>query len=874
MKKRIWKIRWQTTQKIILWCLSFVVTISFSLGFLPFNPLENNSPEDFQNKYAKLIEKVKADLLSGVSVNAMTLTTTTSRDTYSIKLNATSGNFTANHKYFVYWHMGISSSNAPGWVSYQVKYGSNIQFTGVVETAGTTAGTFAQVSWMDVYTQPATAVAITVGFRCGYLTDTAGAINASLVAIDLDEKMIENYDYYYNEDTTDTQHTTTWTSKASITLNNADGIKDWVIFAMEDLKIDDVGINAQARIYNGNAGHLARSQEGEDAIERFTFVLIRAYNDTARGTTYSIQVKDDETGANNHAESRIFALNMNVFAHHDSNWGGYTGVELSDSMTEILTLSYGAPTAEVAGGSNNFVFSSYLNDVAAADTQSNDRLTSNGTTPIPIGWDWNQNGYGRTSYDATDITSTNMYAVVYMTSEESYTINLDAQEIVGDAQHARGRSIVVFSQLYNYMPQFNNWRWYADEENTTPGTAYAAENTAPPQAEMGKSIGMKLRVNIDDVGGRAEDNNRKKLYYATTTTGPWTEVAEMESISMGTLFRYYNGGGDDDILVNDSTLLTGTTARGIHNESNSDDPNNSYHAADAVVEHEYCIENYDATANTTYYFGLFDQTVGLIPPASGKSFPSLTTASSYNLSLEAAPSAVYLGSWQIGDGTYHSYDFTSDEKIQLRDNRGVGQVTGGSSGWSLSADITTELVYTAAVAYCSSVTFTGSGLDDMSIFWCNNTLQVETDYKVEIIMTPGLGLPDVFMWYREGNIIGTGECGPAVFLEESIFVSFTQIDGHTVGDYWEFTAYPAETYTITKANMYWITNTITGLYDAPTDPITGNSGEYMSSAVTAASVPGNAKDGLGGFKFQPTLRIYNASMPGDYIGGVITFTLT
>ena len=861
--------------KVFSCFLSLLVSLGLVLGFLPFNYLENDNSENSQDKYAKLIEKVKADVTSGVSVDAMTLTTNTSTETYIIKLNATSDNFTANHKYFIYWHMGISSSNAPGRVNYQVKYGSNIEYTAAVEPAGTTAGTFAQVSWMDVYTQPATAVAITVGFKAGYLTDTAGTINASLVAIDLDDKMLENYDYYYNENTTDTQHTTTFASFASVTLNNADGIKDWVVFAMEDLKIDHAGINAEAQIYDGNAGHLTRSQEGEDTVERFTFVLIRAFDDTARGTTYSLRVRDDQTGANNHAESRIFALNMNVFAHHDSNWGGYDGVALGSSMTEILSLSYLAPTAEIAGGTDNFVFSSYLNDVAAEDTQSNDRLTFNGTTPIPVGWDWNQNGYGRTSYDATDTTSTNMHAVVYMTSDGSYVIDLDAQEIVGDAQRARGRSIVAFSQLYNYMPQFDNWRWYADEEDTTPGTAYAAENTAPPQVEMGKSIGMKLRVNIDDVGGRAENANRKKLYYATTTTGPWTAVAEKGVVTVGTLFRYYNGGGDDNVLVNDSTLLTGTTARGIHNESNSDNPSESDHAANAVVEHEYCIENYDATANTTYYFGLFDQTVGLIPPASGSSFPSLTTASVYDLSIENAPADIYLGSWQIGSSAYHYYDFTSDEKIQLRDNR--GQTVGDSSGWSLSADITTELSYEISPASCSAVVFTGSGVDDMSVLFCGFIGATDADYKVEIDGNIG-GVLDTFSW-RDGSLPGWNvedvpieELGNS--LNNGIVILFDTINNHTLGDYWEFTAYAEDVVTIPKADMYWITNTITGLYDALTTGITGNSGEYMSSAVTAASVSGNAKDGLGGFKFQPTLRIYNVSTPGDYIGGVITFTLT
>jgi len=440
-------------------------------------------------------------------------------------------------------------------------------------------------------------------------------------------------------------------------------------------------------------------------------------------------------------------------------------------------------------------------------------------------------------------------------------------------QVADERAFAIFSAELNYRPQINNWRWYADEEDTTPGTVYAAENTAPPQVEMGKSIGFKLRINLTEVGGLAENNNRKKLYYSTSTTGPWTIVGE--TIDTGSLFRYYNGGGSDNGTLA-STLLTGSssTYKGIHNESNTDDPSNSDHRASTTTEFEYCIENYNAAVNTTYYFGLFDQTTGLIAPASGKSFPSLTTASSYSLA-GTTPSSVYLGSWQIGSSAYHNYNFTLPEEITIRDNR--GQTVGTSSGWTLSAGITSELTYAAAVAYCSAVTFTGSGVDDMSVSRCEFTGIVDTDYKIEIDGNL-FGMIDTFRW-SDNSVPGwNAESVPidevGNELNNDITILFDTINEHTLGDYWEFTAYPAETYTITKANMYWITNAISGLYDAPTTNISSNSGEYMSSVITVASVSGNAKDGLGGFIIIPTLRIYNADTPGDYTGGVITFTLT
>ncbi len=326
--------------------------------------------------------------------------------------------------------------------------------------------------------------------------------------------------------------------------------------------------------------------------------------------------------------------------------------------------------------------------------------------------------------------------------------------------------------INGYTPKINNWQWYADEINATPLTAYAAENTAPPQIEMGKSIPLKLRINLTETAGVGENDSRKVLQFGTDQVN-WTNVGSTSDTLFP--FRYYSGGGGDDNVTLPSALLNGSDPdyRGIHNESNSNGPSFSDHRASTTTEFEYCIENYSADANTIYYFNIRDEIlVADIPLGSGKSYPSLRTAASYDLTV-SAPSAVYLGSWQIGSSPYHSYTFDLGEEITIRDNRGV---TGGNSaGWSCTAAVTTELY-----------------------------------------------------------------------------------DGDS---------------TITKDNMYWISDSITGLYAAPITNIATQSGDYMDAAVTAASVAGSGKDGLGGFTQLPTIRIYNAKNVGDYAGS-ITITLT
>ncbi|OGB74400.1 hypothetical protein A2V68_01660 [candidate division Kazan bacterium RBG_13_50_9] len=360
------------------------------------------------------------------------------------------------------------------------------------------------------------------------------------------------------------------------------------------------------------------------------------------------------------------------------------------------------------------------------------------------------------------------------THQHSVRIQLEA-----NVDHTPQYATLVLAQYTApvYSPEMNNWRWYADEADETPGTAYANENTAPPQVEMGSRIPLKLRINITNTAGAAEDDSRKVLQYGLTTdqAGAWMNVGEPTDTLW--LFRYttdISGGADNDTLSSKVLSDSDATYRGIHNESNGNSPSNSDHPADKTVEFEYAIENYKAPANITYYFQLYDQILGTyIPLASGKDLPSLTTAAAYSLTV-SSPSAVYLGEFEVGSGEYHEYTFVGGEEITNRDNRGLAG-GGESNGWTCSAEITTELT-----------------------------------------------------------------------------------DGSD---------------TIPASDMYWIsfTTDIVGLYAAPTDGMTGNPGEYMSSAVTAITAPASGRQGLGGFTILPTMRIYNITKTGDY-SGAVTFT--
>lgn len=167
---------------------------------------------------------------------------------------------------------------------------------------------------------------------------------------------------------------------------------------------------------------------------------------------------------------------------------------------------------------------------------------------------------------------------------------------------------ITFWFSYNpYSPWSRNWRWYADNDATTPVTALAGENIAPTSL---LSDQLRLRLQIAEMGGQgqsgAAETKRKKLQYTTANpnslTTTWTDVA-----ASGTDWIYANCTGCTDDAAVPSTLLTGSTAAGPFVETAS--TTSSYnHAALAIAEWDYVIQdNVPAgSRGMIYYFRTFD----------------------------------------------------------------------------------------------------------------------------------------------------------------------------------------------------------------------------------------------------------------------------
>jgi len=124
-------------------------------------------------------------------------------------------------------------------------------------------------------------------------------------------------------------------------------------------------------------------------------------------------------------------------------------------------------------------------------------------------------------------------------------------------------------------------------------------------------------------------------------------------------------------------------------------------------------------------------------------------------------------------------------ELNLADSNNYYLLSSGSAQCSLS----TKTTETTCI---NNDTFTGSGLNDLTITGYNaNTSsgEVGRSYKIQIDST---GTPDTFKWSRDGGsnwkATSVAITGSSQILEGDVAVTFNATTGHTSGNNWAFTA--------------------------------------------------------------------------------------
>lgn len=229
-----------------------------------------------------------------------------------------------------------------------------------------------------------------------------------------------------------------------------------------------------------------------------------------------------------------------------------------------------------------------------------------------------------------------------------------------------------------YRARQENWRWYDDQTSATPSIDFAAENTAA--SGVHKMNAIRLRITLREDGHFDAANIRMKLQYSTDNALFFDVGATDDTYAP---WHFFNGGGTDDSAISTRNLSDSDTAGPYVEELSV--VSTFDHGAQDWTEWDFSLENYNGTANATYYFrAVWSDSEEEVILTSGKSHPSLTTTSSYTLSL-SGPSSVTLPSYTLGSGSGNSvYTFNSSEKITMRDDTGAG------AGWTVTG-VSTDL---------------------------------------------------------------------------------------------------------------------------------------------------------------------------------------
>lgn len=221
------------------------------------------------------------------------------------------------------------------------------------------------------------------------------------------------------------------------------------------------------------------------------------------------------------------------------------------------------------------------------------------------------------------------------------------QTVTGESSSTNFAVAAGFLYFDSFTPRSQEWRWYDDEASETPSVALAGEHVAPADVDEGAIL--KLRVTVKEIASIGQSGVKFALQFSTSSdfsTGA-IALAESGSCTGSSVWCYADGGGADNgtittALLSDADPCVAGVGQGCgtHNESAAT-ASSATHAKDAAAEYEFTVTQSGATANTTYFFRLFDTIAGAaVPFTAGGSYPSLLTGgTTLSFSIGGLPSA-------------------------------------------------------------------------------------------------------------------------------------------------------------------------------------------------------------------------------------------
>lgn len=603
---------------------------------------------------------------------AIGVTAGTTASTWTTVVSIPGASFTGGNKYMIYVSSGFAANNTNAITNYRIVYNTTAQFTGAVETTSGTANDATQVSWFDVYDQPSTPVDVLLQYSTS--ANTSYALNAQIMVIDLSD--LQTTDYKYGTNLTSLQHTTGFVDKASITLDQANGAKDWFVMAMEEVIVDSATVNYEGQIFDGTAASMTHSREGEDANEIVSYVIYRPYDDVATNTVFTMQVRDDATGVNDHLKSKIFALNLDAFESHKTYYNTPAStLAASPSWTSVGNLDTGGNYTPLTTG-DQIIFSSLITVHSGTDDGQNTRLQVGGVT-TPVSWSWAQSPVlNFTNYDATDDIAQNIATKISI-PDTGQSIDLSGQLLAGTSVTADEVSMTVFS-----VKKANQYR------------PTGVINSVVQRRDGTGVVDLSIDVNDFDYNPSVA-----KLEYATGTSCVFSPSGDPTIDTNDDNTTADNGDPDID---NDYPYQIGTSTNYILTTSGSNTVNFDWFSKTDLPQADgtYCLQ---LTASDGQYDQLIPATTTLTidntkPTNPGELSLNSRTGTSITLNFGATSTETNFREYKIFYQIYDGTDPTEADSVQASStNANLGNILFNSKATTTIGGLSAGIKYSFAI---------------------------------------------------------------------------------------------------------------------------------------------------------------------------------
>lgn len=487
----------------------------------------DDSPEDISgiNSSTASVSNTRPNLLVEYTINSTgetngninflinetrvsTLTTSSTTD-WTLIASIHKNNIATDREYLLWGTFGISASGGSSRCNYRVVGDNGVEVLGLLEPSGSTDHA-KQQDYVRRYTSSSDPGNVSIEFKKNAGGGDCSSTNSMLLMIEL-TNLTENVDWFYGENNTEFDVTSTIQDTVTLTLDDADGNKDWFTLGSLEYQVDNAGDFEMNFLMNGDGSNdMLLRMEGEDAADDLNAAMFKTYDDVPQDQEVSIGVtitSGTSSTVFDHVSSALFILNLNVFESHSSVYGDDFLV-MGGSMSQMYSLSHVAVTE-----GQHLFFSDYIIDHSRAHNNWADELTVAGII-TPANWDWTDlPTEGKTNEDSEDLSPNNIFGNVTMPNFPT-TLSQRGDDNGPGSLPISERSLTVFSTLLTVQ-----------SGDTTPPTVVVLAPLA--DARVNGNVSMSAMI-TDNVGVQnvtffaINATSTTELCFFTAPTGPDT----------------------------------------------------------------------------------------------------------------------------------------------------------------------------------------------------------------------------------------------------------------------------------------------------------------------------------------------------------------